>query len=344
MKRRAIKSRIKNFQAKLTSVWKRISDHPYLSISLALIILVLSFIVYQRLILGYTQWAEWTGLGSYTGPLSKDQRGKTLWDWLELIIVPAILAFGIYYLNSQNRERELEAQTKRSDDEKQLDIDKNREAWLQSYLDKITELLLAHNLRSSTNEDEVRSVARARTLTTLRNLDAHRKGLLLQFLADTNLINAKNPIISMENMDLTAANLSYAKLNDISLAGANLQESDLLCANLANADLSNTNLSSCDLRYAKLTRCNLRKSLIARALLIGADLTLADLSESDLSEADLSSTTLRSTKFKAANIHKTSFHDAEIVSTDLSAAKDLNTGLSSKLLQAVLDLQAHNRQ
>ena len=60
--------------------------------------------------------------------------------------------------------------------------DNQRETALQTYIDKMSELLLEKHLRTSQPEEEVRKIARVRTLTVLRGLDANRKGSVLQFL------------------------------------------------------------------------------------------------------------------------------------------------------------------
>lgn len=45
-----------------------------------------------------------TGYGYVTSPLTTEQafsRHKTIWDWLELLIIPAVLAGGAIYFNHQ---------------------------------------------------------------------------------------------------------------------------------------------------------------------------------------------------------------------------------------------------
>jgi hypothetical protein len=57
----------------------------------------------------------------------------------------------------EQREREVEIADRRAQDEA-----------LQAYLEQIGQLLLEKNLRDSKEGDEVRTLARARTLTVLR--------------------------------------------------------------------------------------------------------------------------------------------------------------------------------
>jgi hypothetical protein len=39
------------------------------------IILLIIVIIYQRFVLSWTNWADWTGFGKYTSGISKDDRG-----------------------------------------------------------------------------------------------------------------------------------------------------------------------------------------------------------------------------------------------------------------------------
>ena len=57
---------------------------------------------------------DWTGLGQNTSGIPKDDRPKQLWDWLELLVVPAILAGGVFYLNQAARAREQQAEENRA--------------------------------------------------------------------------------------------------------------------------------------------------------------------------------------------------------------------------------------
>jgi hypothetical protein len=58
--------------------------------------------------LGYA--TEWTGFRQYTGPIvDKSQtftRAKTLWDWLQLLIIPVALALGVFWLNHEDAKRQ----------------------------------------------------------------------------------------------------------------------------------------------------------------------------------------------------------------------------------------------
>ena len=182
--------------------------------------------------------------------------------------------------------------------------DNQREAALQAYIDHMSKLLLAQNLRHSREDEEVRKIARVRTLTVLRRLDAERKGSVLQFLYESTLLGKEGPIIDLtgadlsrahlSRADLSGANLSHANLSGANLSGADLSESILSEANLSRTNLSGTNLSGTNLNEADLMRANLR----------GADLIGANLNEADLSGAFLIGAILSRANLSGANLSR----------------------------------------
>jgi hypothetical protein len=98
----------------------------------------------------------WTGLSD-----------KTLWDWLQLLIIPAVLAAAVAWFNLAQTQISLQASQKQHDTDVQIASDQQREDVLVAFENDISDLLLNHNLLSSKDGDEVRVVARARTLTAL---------------------------------------------------------------------------------------------------------------------------------------------------------------------------------
>ncbi len=119
-------------------------------------------------------------------------------------------------------------------------------------------MVLDKNLRESKQDDAVRATARARTLTVLRSIDGNRKGQVMRFLHEADLITGK--VVREELgkrqvigaiIDLSGADLSGADLMGTDLSHANLFYANLSHANLFYANLSNANLSGANLRDAK---------------------------------------------------------------------------------------------
>ena len=207
------------------SWWQKIKAHPAGTVLIALLAVVIVLIILS--ILGYIFNWGWTGLSR-----------KTLWDWLQLLIIPAVLAVGGYGINltisrseqeatNQRAQSEREAAEKRAETEREIASDNQREAALQAYLDSMSELLLHENLRNSEPEDEVRKIAGVRTLTALPRLDPKRKGSVLLFLIESNLIDNEKTVIHLDGADLSGVYLIKDYLGEINLHKTNLSKAYL---------------------------------------------------------------------------------------------------------------------
>jgi uncharacterized protein YjbI with pentapeptide repeats len=82
-------------------------------------------------------------------------------------------------------------------------------------------------------DEDVRAVARARTLTALTRLDGERKRSVLQFLYESGLVTKDHAVVDLWGADLSKANLSAANLHTVGLSEANLREADLNAADLS---------------------------------------------------------------------------------------------------------------
>jgi uncharacterized protein YjbI with pentapeptide repeats len=233
--------------------------------------------------------------------------GKTLWDWLQLLIIPLMLASGGFWFSLQQSDISAQASQRQHDSDQkiatenrqndmQIALDQQRETTLKTYLDDMSDLLLNHHLRTSKPGDEVSLVARERTLTTLRRLDAPRNDIVVQFLQDTHLIGVPNAVVDLSHADLSHddlayANLSHANLSWTFLAGANLSHASLSLADLhwtflAGANLSEAELNSANLSHASLTNANLSHADLRLAILDGTDLTRATVTQEQLAQAN----------------------------------------------------------
>jgi uncharacterized protein YjbI with pentapeptide repeats len=218
---------------------------------------------------------------------------KTLWDWMELLIIPLALALAAFALNRSETNLERQSVEARSKVEREIAIDHQQEEALQSYLDRMTELLLKEDLRNTDNE-EVQNVARIRTLSVLRGLDARRKGLVLQFLHESKLLDGEKPVVILWDADLSEAELSDVILNRANLGGVILRG-----ANLEGADLTEASLDHADLEFA-----NLQGATLVNVVLSGASLKNAFLSKANFTGA-----VLKGAKFEGAIMPDGTKHD-----------------------------------
>ncbi len=202
-------------------------------------------------------------------------RDKTLWDFLTPMIAFATVLAAFITIYKQQ----------------QSDANRYQEEALKQYIAQIDNLLsndklkkeIANNKQESANKKEkkataqqeiiknpVQNIIRARTISTLQQLNKDRKRILINFLIATQLVNTESrpkPIIS----------LSYANLEQVNLSGV-----DLSGADLSGADLTKARLNSTQLMYANLTKnANLQQTSLIRTRLREADLTGSDLNEPD---------------------------------------------------------------
>src|SRR5215208_824689 len=237
------------------------------------------------------QHYQWTGFGESVRPKADSQEiqpRKTLWDWLQLFIVPlALAAIGLWFSAQQDAHQQ-KIEEKRAKSDRHIEEQRAQDAALQAYLDQMSQLMLEEHLLDSKQESDVRTLARARTLTVLTRLDSHRKGSVVQFLHEASLIKKERPVVSLSAVRLRGADLSHLDLLEANLSGANLSGTDLSKTDLRNAHLSGANLNWADLSGVEMSGANLSDAHLNYADLTGgADLSGADLSDAHLSDAHL---------------------------------------------------------
>ena len=269
----------------------------------------------------------------------------SLWDWLELLIVPAALAIGVFWLNRVQREREREAQEAQRERELEIEDNRSQDAALEAYLDRMDELL-ERNLRASQEGDDVRVSARARTIETLSRLDARRKASVLRFLYEANLIGRGSGVVGMDEADLRGADLYGFKLVNADLSGANLSGANLTLADLTGAKLTfalfrRSNLTRARLKNAQMTATTLRRANLEYALLDAANLTNAVLPRANLRGASLNDAVLRHanldrTIMRNVRAKNASFRGARLFSSDLREADLSDTDMHKTRFEVYL--------
>jgi len=267
---------------------------------------------YLRFVMG-VGWADWTGFGEYTDSAGEYHPAKTLWDWMELLVIPVVLAVGVWWLNRSERENEQKiANQKRDEDrdnaeknrkeDRAIADDRRNQATLEAYFDRMVELLVEHDLMGNKSESnrevwDGSTIVRTRTLAVLRSLDGRRKGHVIQFLYESGLIDREHPVVDLGGADLRGAdlcvvNLSEAKLDNAELIKAKLGDAELIKASLTGAQLGGADLRRANLREAHLTTANLSEvnlggADLREAYLIGADLSGADLEGANVTPEQL---------------------------------------------------------
>jgi uncharacterized protein YjbI with pentapeptide repeats len=262
--------------------------------------------------------------------------GVSLWDWLELLVIPVVLALGGYLFTRSENRRTQEATDMQRTLDRELADERRQDDMLQAYLDGLSQLLTDKDrpLHRAQLGDSLSTVARARTLTVLARLDGARKRSVLQFLYESGLITKDRNIVDLRGADLSGAkletgvNLREADLRETDLRGADLREANLFRANLQGADLREANLSGADLRETDLSEADLQGANLREADLREAKMGSVDLSKANLHEVDLTGADLFSAKLQGADLSMASLRDTDLQWANLREADLRGLGIS----------------
>jgi len=201
---------------------------------------------------------------------------KSFWDWLQLLIVPLMLALGAFYLNSAADFRDY-----------QIAQEQKHQEILTDYFSKMQDLIVetkkskqTPGSKESNSEErlllEFRPTAQALTLSVLEQLDGKRKGKVITYLAESQLINKIDPLIQLgganlqklelkgrqvfSSINIVGANMTATELSDILISDSDLSTVNLTEAVLQDVTFENSNLSGINLDGASLTNVSLDKN------------------------------------------------------------------------------------
>jgi uncharacterized protein YjbI with pentapeptide repeats len=97
-----------------------------------------------------------------------------------------------------------------------------QDAAVQTYTDQMVALFATNNYLDEVQEEETRTLARARTLAALEEADLPHTKRIIRFLYDARLIQGDTPPVSLSGADLTGIDLSDVELSKANLSGADL--------------------------------------------------------------------------------------------------------------------------
>jgi hypothetical protein len=167
---------------------------------------------------------------------------KTLWDWLDLLLVPLILGIGIATIETMESRRVDYNLTERYKQEMLRDYFRNIHALVFNKQNMTT-------LKNAERYDPQRELLGSQTLTTLEVLeeDTTRKSQIIRFIGNSSL----SRFIPLRRANLADTNLSHVDLTGADLRLTNLKRANLTGANLCRADLSGAKIQQADLTDAK---------------------------------------------------------------------------------------------
>lgn len=300
---------------------------------------------------------RWTGLPADPGDGTRPPRpAKTLWDLLQLLIVPLMLAAAAFALNSAQTNRDRKQAERSAARERASAADLAREETLRTYLQQMSGLMTTGGRATA----DTQTLAQTLTLVALRRLDGVRKGLVVQFLIEADLIEKESLIDAAKPPGGADAprpvrscggpgQASCRRIGvSVSLAGADLQGAVIPSlgtasqaafgvsasgrpvepgpsfdfADLRNADFHRLTLPlvtffGADLRGANFSDARLVWTSFSSACLSGARFDGAEVA----GFADFSATDGLGVDFSNAQLAKATFADARLTDVQLSGAK-----------------------
>jgi len=125
---------------------ENLRDRPSTMLGAATVVAAVVVLIYVG------QHYQWTGFGESVKPKLDNQEiqpRKTLWDWLQLFIVPlALAAIGLWFSAQQDAHQQ-QIEEKRAKSDRHIEEQRAQDAALQAYLDQMSQLMLEGSLRSS---------------------------------------------------------------------------------------------------------------------------------------------------------------------------------------------------
>tara|TARA_B100000686_G_C16779278_1_gene970685 strand:- start:987 stop:1649 length:663 start_codon:yes stop_codon:yes gene_type:complete len=180
----------------------------------------------------------------------------------------------------------------------------------------------------------------------------NRKAEIILYLSK---VKAKFP--SLENIELSRADLCGVDFNGIDLDTANLNEALLIgadlsqaylvnlnCrkANLGGANMFGSNIDGADLSGSNLAKVDFSEASLCGAILVGADIgARADFSETDFSGANLQGAIMKTGRFMNAVLEKTDLRGADLRLTEELRAEQIQCAIidSKTMLPSYIKIQ-----
>jgi hypothetical protein len=295
-------------------------------------------------VIAYRRGWRWTGLPADPGdgsPAIPPRPAKTLWDWLQLLVVPLVLALAAFALNAAQSDRDQRQEERRAQRERAAAEDRAREDTLRTYIQQMSDLITRYGVRGPYDRGaDTSTLARTLTLVALRRLDGKRKGIVVQFLLEERLIiftfgwrstrrgvapayDVPEPKVSLQGADLRGA-VMPKDLTTIEGGGrsgaAALESADLQEADFRGGDLTGVSFWKANLRGAHFDGASLNGAEFPGACLSGATFVGLRKVRSNLAGPDFRGAAGRGIDFSNASLDGALFTNTTLTNVKLTGA------------------------
>jgi uncharacterized protein YjbI with pentapeptide repeats len=277
-----------------------------------LLIFIISFLLWRVFVI--ISNFKWSGF-----------QKKSFWDWLQLLIIPLMLALGAFYLNSAADFRDY-----------QIAQEQKHQEILTDYFSKMQDLIVetkkskqTPGSKESNSEErlllEFRPTAQALTLSVLEQLDGKRKGKVITYLAESQLITANN---DNQSSLPEVENDNPSSLPEIKLNGANLKEIVLKNVDLYSIiDMKNKDRI---INGIKINNANMERANLSKVNLFKSDLMGSNLENATLQNVNFAGSTMKSSRFINGQITDVDFTGVNLSETIFDNIKLENIKISDK--------------
>jgi uncharacterized protein YjbI with pentapeptide repeats len=277
-----------------------------------LLIFIISFLLWRVFVI--ISNFKWSGF-----------QKKSFWDWLQLLIIPLMLALGAFYLNSAADFRDY-----------QIAQEQKHQEILTDYFSKMQDLIVetkkskqTPGSKESNSEErlllEFRTTAQALTLSVLEQLDGKRKGKVITYLAESQLITANN---DNQSSLPEVENDNPSSLPEIKLNGANLKEIVLKNVDLYSIiDMKNKDRI---INGIKINNANMERANLSKVNLFKSDLMGSNLENATLQNVNFAGSTMKSSRFINGQITDVDFTGVNLSETIFDNIKLENIKISDK--------------
>ena len=298
-----------------------------------LLIFIISFLLWRVFVI--ISNFKWSGF-----------QKKSFWDWLQLLIIPLMLALGAFYLNSAADFRDY-----------QIAQEQKHQEILTDYFSKMQDLIVetkkskqTPGSKESNSEErllpEFRPTAKALTLSVLEQLDGKRKGKVITYLAESQLITVDNNKLSTQpEIKLDGANLDDIELGNKGQRNS-LNEDEMTIIDkikIKNANMKRANLSGLQLLYSELNGSNLENATLENvnftgSTMIGSRFINGKITDVNFTDVRLGKTIFDNVKLENIKISdKTNFDNACFTKIDTSNTKQEPYLLTKENLKKLID-------
>ncbi|MAU09443.1 MAG: hypothetical protein CL607_06455 [Anaerolineaceae bacterium] len=289
---------------------------------------------------------------------------KSFWDWLEILLVPALLLFvgeSLRHAEHNRQESEKQHEQKRQAFEereaRRRDEERYREETVRKYFDDMAYLMVEKDLlelvqsvepeKLETDEETedaappgpdpekpaellknpVWRMAQTRTITVLRRMAYQRivdNDSSSESTVDVQRVNEILDFLRDTKLITGIASLLY----NANLRNINLQGADLRGVNLSHSALDRADLSGAQLQAANLSNVEMRSANLSHAVCSETNLYNAHLSSAHLIGANLGKANMRGAILFLTKLMHANLSHADLVNAKLDSAHLNNADLS----------------